>query len=193
MVANRPFHGLVSSRDQTLALYTEISVWFRILSEQPIKNIQEFRSDGAWKVSFYALLMSASKVAKVAGTTSQTRGLQTEWSFSMMHDFWQSSEALRLSQVSKMLLQISGQISAHCSSHLCLSRPDRDRDEKYGRKRSAFDDSDRGAIAPIAPRTSAKNAKRLTTAITAILPRNSAKNAKQSTTAIAERSLPSCR
>ena len=75
MVANRPFHGLVSSRDQTLALYTEISVWFRILSEQPIKIIQEFRSDGAWKVSFYALLMSASKVA---GTTGQTRGLQTE-------------------------------------------------------------------------------------------------------------------
>ena len=34
----------------------------------------------------------------------------------MMHDFRQSSEALRLSQVSKMLLQLSGQISAHCSS-----------------------------------------------------------------------------
>ena len=32
-MANRPFHGLVSSRDQTLALYTEISVWFRILSD----------------------------------------------------------------------------------------------------------------------------------------------------------------
>ena len=29
--------------------------------------------------------------------------------------------ALRLSQVSKMLLQISGQISAHCSSHLSFS------------------------------------------------------------------------
>ena len=47
----------------------------------------------------------------------------------MMHDFRQSSEALRLSQVSKMLLQLSGQISAHCSSseirntlHLCLFR-----------------------------------------------------------------------
>ena len=89
----------------------------------------------------------------------------------MMHDFRQSSEALRLSQVSKMLLQLSGQISAHCSSseirntHLCLFRPDRDRNEKFGRKPSAINDSDRGAIAPIAPRTSAKNAKRSTTAI----------------------------
>ena len=140
MVANRPFHGLVSSKDQKLALHTEISVWFRILSDA-YKNIQEFRSDGAWKVSFYALLMSASKVAKVAGTTGRTRGLQTERSFSMMHDFRQSSEALRLSQVSKMLLQLSGQISAHCSSseirntHLCLFRLDRDHDEKSGQKR----------------------------------------------------------
>ena len=113
----------------------------------PIKIIQEFRSHGAWKVSFYALLMSASKVAKVAGTTGQTRGLQTERSFSMMHDFRQSSKALRLSQVSKMLLQLSGQISAHCSSseirntHLCLFHPDRDRDEKSGRKPSAIDDN----------------------------------------------------
>ena len=67
----------------------------------------------------------------------------------MMHDFRQSSEALRLSQVSKMLLQLSGQISAHCSSseirntYLCLFRPDRDRDEKSGRKPSAINDSDR--------------------------------------------------
>ena len=116
-----------------------------------IKNIQEFRSDGVWKVSFYARLMSASRVAKVAGTTGRTRGLQRERSFSMMHDFRESSEALRLSQVSKMLLQLSGQISAHCSSseirntHLCLFRPDRDRNEKSGRKPSAIDDSDRGA------------------------------------------------
>ena len=107
----------------------------------------------------------------MAGATGRTRGLQTERSFSMMHDFRQSLEALRLSEVSKMLLQLSGQISAHCSSseirntHLCLFRSDRDRDEKSGRKQSAVDDSDRGAIAPIAPRTSAKNAKRSTTAI----------------------------
>ena len=120
------------------------------------------------------------KWPKLAGTTGRTRGLETERLFSMMHDFRQSSEALRLSQGSKMLLQLSGQISAHCSSceirntHLCLFRPDRDRNEKSGRKPSAIDDSDHGAIAPIAPRTSAKNAKR-------------------STTAIAERSLPSRR
>ena len=96
----------------------------------PVKNIQEFRSDGAWNVSFCALLMPSSKVDKVAGTTGRTRGLQTVRSFSMMHDFRQSLEAFRLSQVSKMLRQLSGQISAHCSSskirntHLCLFRPD---------------------------------------------------------------------
>ena len=33
----------------------------------PIENIQEYRSDGAWNVSFCALLMPACKVAKVAG------------------------------------------------------------------------------------------------------------------------------
>ena len=61
----------------------------------------------------------------------------------MMHDFRQSSEALRLSQVSKMLQQLSGQISAHFSAseirnthdHLCLFRPDRDRAANFGQKR----------------------------------------------------------
>ena len=33
----------------------------------PIENIQGFRSDGAWNVSFGALLVPAYKVAKVAG------------------------------------------------------------------------------------------------------------------------------
>ena len=53
-----------------------------------------------------------------------------EQSISMMQDFWQCSEAVSLSQVSKMLRQLSGQISAHCSSskirniHLSLFRPD---------------------------------------------------------------------
>ena len=79
----------------------------------------------------------------------------------MMHDFRQSSEALRLSQVSKMLLQLSGQISAHCSSseirntHLCLFRPDCDRDEKSGRKPSVIDDNNRATFALIAPRNPA--------------------------------------
>ena len=96
----------------------------------PIENIQEFRSDGAWNVSFCVPLMLAYKVAKVAGTTGRTRGLQTERSFFMMQYFRQSSEALRLSQVSKMLRQLTGQISAHYSSskirntHLRLFRPD---------------------------------------------------------------------
>ena len=160
----------------------------------PMKNIQEFRSDGAWKVSFYSLLMSASKVA---GTTGWTRGLQTERSFSMMHYFQQSSEALHLSQVSKMLLQLSGQISAHCSSseirntHLCLFRPNRDRDEKSGRKPSVIDDNDRAAFALIMPWNPAlktrsdwwqqlrRNHSHRATNNTAIVPQNLTKNATQ--------------
>ena len=161
----------------------------------PMKNIQEFRSDGAnWKVCFYSLLMSASKVA---GTTGWTRGLQTERSFSMMHYFQQSSEALHLSQVSKMLLQLSGQISAHCSSseirntHLCLFRPDRDHDEKSGRKPSVIDDNDRAAFALIMPWNPAlktrsdwwqqlrRNHSHRATNNTAIVPQNLTKNATQ--------------
>ena len=48
----------------------------------------------------------------------------------MMQDFRQSFEAVGLSQVSKMLRQSTGQISAHCSSskikntHLRLFRLD---------------------------------------------------------------------
>ena len=62
----------------------------------PIENIQEFRSVGA---------MNVTKVAKVAEPRNHwpARGLQTERSFSMMEDFRQSSEAVGLSQVSKML------------------------------------------------------------------------------------------
>ena len=47
----------------------------------------------------------------------------------MIQDFWQSSEAVGLSQVSKMLRQLRGQISAHYPSskirktHLRLFRP----------------------------------------------------------------------
>ena len=66
-----------------------------------------------------------------------------------------------------MLLQLSGHISAHCSSseirntHLCLFRPDCNRDEKSGRKPSAIDDSDRGAIAPIAPRITPRSRREI--------------------------------
>ena len=48
----------------------------------------------------------------------------------MIQEFWQSSEAVGLSQVSKMLRQLTGQISAHHPSskigntHLRLFRPD---------------------------------------------------------------------
>ena len=64
------------------------------------------------------------------GTTGQTRGLQMEWSFSMMQVFRQSLEAVGLWQVCKMLRQLTGQIPAHyCSSkirntHLRLFRLD---------------------------------------------------------------------
>ena len=49
----------------------------------------------------------------------------------MIQDFWQSSEAAGLSLVSKMLRQLTGQISTHYPSskirntHLRLFRPDK--------------------------------------------------------------------
>ena len=100
----------------------------------PIENIQEFRSVGAWKASFCALF--ACRLTKWLkwpdqGTNGRTRDLQTERSFSMMKHFRHSSEAVGLSQDSKMLQQFTGQISAHyCSSkvkkntHLRPLRPD---------------------------------------------------------------------
>ena len=66
----------------------------------------------------------------LSGQSDRTGGLLTERSFSMMHDFRQSSEAVGLPQVSKMLQQLTGQISAHYSTskirniHLRLFRPD---------------------------------------------------------------------
>ena len=63
------------------------------------------------------------------GTFGRTRDLQMQRLFSMIQDFWQSSEAVGLSQVSKMLRQLTGQISAHYPSseirntHLRLFRP----------------------------------------------------------------------
>ena len=65
-----------------------------------------------------------------SGQSGWTRGLQTKRLFSMMQDFRQSSETIGLSQVSKMLRQLTGQISAHhfsskiITSHLRLFRPD---------------------------------------------------------------------
>ena len=92
----------------------------------PIENIQEFRSNGAWNVSFCAQFACWF----TSGQSGWTRGLQTRRSFSMMQDFRQSSETIGTSQVSKMLRQLTGQISAHHSSskiitsHLRLFRPD---------------------------------------------------------------------
>ena len=95
---------IISSWDQTL--YTDISFWFRSSNDAYRKYT------GAWNVSFWTVCMPAYKVAKVAdqGTTGRTRGLQTEQPFSIMQDFWQSSEAVGLSQVRKMLRQLTGQI-----------------------------------------------------------------------------------
>ena len=96
----------------------------------PIENIQEFRWDCAWNVSFCAQLACWLTKWPDQGMTGWTRGHQTEWSFSMMQDFRQSSEAVNLSQVSKMLRQLAGQISAHYSpskirnTHLRLFCPD---------------------------------------------------------------------
>ena len=52
------------------------------------------------------------------GTFGRTRGLQMPRLISIIQDFWRSSEAVGLSQVtcSKMLRQLTGQISAHYSS-----------------------------------------------------------------------------
>ena len=62
--------------------------------------------------------------------SGRTRGLQTQRLFSMIQDFWQSSEVVGLSKASNMLRQLAGQIWAHspCSTirntHLRLFRPD---------------------------------------------------------------------
>ena len=92
-------------------LFTQKSHFGFEVKMMPKENIQQFRSVGAWNVSF------CTQVAcrLTPGKSGRTRGLQikTERSFSMMQDFGQSSEAVGFSQVSKMLRQLTGQISAH--------------------------------------------------------------------------------
>ena len=80
-VNNSPIQDYVHPDDQTQPTF-EMTPGFKPFTE----NIQEFRSDGAWNVSFGTRLMPAYKVTKVAGTRnhSRTRGLQTELSFFMM-------------------------------------------------------------------------------------------------------------
>ena len=85
----------------------------------PIENIREITSVGAWNVSCcdqYACRLSKWPKWPDQGTTGRIRHLQTERSFSMMEDFRQSSEAVGLSQVSNILWELTGQISAHYSS-----------------------------------------------------------------------------
>ena len=93
----------------------------------PIENIQVL---GTFPFAQFTCRLTKWPKWPDQGTTGRTRGLQTEQPFSIMQDFWQSSEAVGLSQVSKMLRQLTGQISAHYSSckikntHLHLFRPD---------------------------------------------------------------------
>ena len=96
----------------------------------PIENIQEFRSVGSAVGASKRFFLRTVWMPLASGQSGGTRGLQTERSFSMMHDFRQSLEAVGLPQVSKMLRQLTGQISAYYSSskirktHLRLFRPD---------------------------------------------------------------------
>ena len=69
---------IIYSRDQTLALYAENHFVFEV-EMMPIEDIQERRSDGAWNVSFSALLMPAYKVAKVAGPGAFKRSGHFLW------------------------------------------------------------------------------------------------------------------
>ena len=121
-----------SSRDQTKALYTEISFWFRSENDAYRKYTGIYISWCLEHFFFRTVCIRAYRWPKWPhhGTTGRTRGLQIERSFSMMQDFWQSSEAVGLSQVSKMLQQLTGQILAHYPSskirntHLRLFRLD---------------------------------------------------------------------
>ena len=96
----------------------------------PIENIQEFRSVGSAVGASKRFFLRTVCMPLASGQSGRTRGLQTERSFSMMHDFRQSLEPVGLPQVSKMLRQLTGQISAYysCSkirkTHLRLFRPD---------------------------------------------------------------------
>ena len=96
----------------------------------PIENIQQFRSVCAWNVLSAHSLHVGLPSGPYQGTFGRTRGLQSQRLFSPIQDFWQSSEAAGLSQVSKMLRQLTGQIPAHYPSskirntNLRLFRPD---------------------------------------------------------------------
>ena len=106
-----------------------------------VENIQEVRSDGAWNASFCALLMPAYNVAGSRNHwpnqgPSKGRVIFYDVGFSAKLRSCRTSlktaakETIGLSQVSEMLRQFTGQISAHYSSskirntHLRLFCPD---------------------------------------------------------------------
>ena len=68
-----------------------------------VENTQEFRSVCPWNIPFAHSLHAGLTKWPDQGNFGRTRGLQTQRLFSMIQDFWQSSEAVGLSQVSKML------------------------------------------------------------------------------------------
>ena len=88
----------------------------------PIENIQAL---GTFLFEQFACRLTKWPKWPDQGTTGRTRGLQTEQPFSIMQDFWQSSEAVGLSQVRKMLRQLTGQILLrYKNTYLRLFRPD---------------------------------------------------------------------
>ena len=96
-------------------LFTQNSRFGFEVKMMPIENIQEFRSVCALGLERSFCAQFACRLTKWPdqGTFGRTRDLQTQRLFSMIHDFWQSSEAVGLTQVSKMLRQLTRQISAH--------------------------------------------------------------------------------
>ena len=81
-----------------------------------VENILELRSVCAWNILFAHSFYAGLQKRPDQGTFGRNSDLQTQRLFSMVQDFWPSSEAVGLSQVSKMLRQLNGQISAHYRS-----------------------------------------------------------------------------
>ena len=126
---NSPIQDYVHPDDHTQPTF-EMTPGFKPFRE----NIQEFRSDGAWNVSFCVLLMSDYKVTKVAGPRNQRPDQGPSNGAVIFYDagkdFRQRSEAVGLLQASYMLRQLTGKMSAHYSSskirntHFRLFPPD---------------------------------------------------------------------
>ena len=101
------------------SINSEISFWFRSLNDAYRKYTGNYISWCLERFLLRSVCMPAFKVAKVAGPGNHWPDQAPSWterSFSMMEDFRQSSEAVGLSQVSNILWELTGQISAHYSS-----------------------------------------------------------------------------